>query len=58
MEKIHELMKENTPSARRVALNNKSPILKQKKKITIDAARSYTADRSNENNVNTERVDG
>jgi hypothetical protein len=48
MEKIHELMKENTSSARRIALNNKSPILKQKKKITIDAARSYMADRSNE----------
>jgi hypothetical protein len=49
MEQIHELMKENTSKARRVvALNNKSPILNQKKKITIDAARSYMADHPNE----------
>jgi hypothetical protein len=49
MEQIHELMKENTSKARRVvAVNNKSPILNQKKKITIDAARSYMADHPNE----------
>jgi hypothetical protein len=48
MEQIHELMKENTSSARRAALNNKSPILNQKKKIAIDAARSYMADHPNE----------
>jgi hypothetical protein len=48
MKQINELMKENTSSARRVALNNKSPILNQKKKITIDAARSYMNDHPNE----------
>jgi hypothetical protein len=48
MKKINELMKENTSNARRVALNNKYPILNQKKKITIDAARSYMADHPNE----------
>jgi hypothetical protein len=48
MKQINELNKESTSSARRVALNNKSKILNQKKKITIDAARSYMADHQNE----------
>lgn len=51
MEQIHKLMKENTSNARRVALNNKSPILNQKKKITIEAARSYLNDHQNENTL-------
>jgi hypothetical protein len=50
-EQIHELMKENTSNARRVALNNKSPILNQKKKITIEAARSYLNNHQNENTL-------
>jgi hypothetical protein len=48
MEQIHELMKENTSSARSVVLKNRSPILYQKKKITIDAARSYMNNHPNE----------
>jgi hypothetical protein len=41
-------MKENTSNARIAVLNNNSPILKLKKEITIDAARSYMADHPNE----------
>jgi hypothetical protein len=48
MSQIRNGLKENTSIARRVALNNKSPILNQKKKIAIDAARSYMADHPNE----------
>jgi hypothetical protein len=48
MEQIHELMKENTSSAKSVVLKNRSPILYQKKKITIDVARSYMNDHPNE----------
>jgi hypothetical protein len=48
MSQIRNGLKENTSSARRVALNNKSPILNQKTKVTIDAARSYMADHPNE----------
>jgi hypothetical protein len=50
MSQIRNGLKENTSSARRVALNNKSPILNQNTKVTIDAARSYMADHPNENN--------
>jgi hypothetical protein len=48
MGQIHKLMKENTSSARSAVLKNRSPILNQKKKITIDAARSYMNDHPNE----------
>jgi hypothetical protein len=48
MKQINELMKENTSNAGRAALNNKSTILNQKTKITVDAARSYMTDHPNE----------
>jgi hypothetical protein len=47
-ERLHNLMKDNTSSARKVVLKNRHPILNQKKKITIDAARSYMNDHPNE----------
>jgi hypothetical protein len=46
--KIREKLKENTSNARRVALENRSPITAQKRNITIDAAKLYLSNHSNE----------
>jgi hypothetical protein len=45
---IREKLKENTSNARRVALENRSPITAQKRNITIDAAKLYLSNHSNE----------
>jgi hypothetical protein len=41
MRQIRDGLKENTANGRRVALEKKSPIMQQKKTITIEVARSY-----------------